>query len=277
MPHTEIVLVRKLFEVGMFFPVSSELCKESQRDVVNHIEAVVKALFPGSGIEYVSCAGESIGGSQGCDHPARQPVKGFVTQAMASVGQGLSEGYLITFGVMVRGDSGPEFWRLGFAKTFGPPDESWAIARVIQGEIENVFLHNAMSQVASMHARLPKPSWSTMVHNKGSVEVSIVDAGSQEVDEYEVVVIGPQSVEMDRRQFRGPTAMYSSLCYAADWALVVTAQPNLRLEVASEALATELLNPRRTASTIRRFGLRVSEDFVRLVDDDRPSGESLRG
>lgn len=194
----------------MTFFDNSTLHLGEVRHIRAHLERVVNVIFPENGIEWFSDALEEWApSSRGVSLKGAEVIKpeSFCRSSpMVSVSNGVSEGTILQCGLVYhRSPSGTDlrsescFGLFARAKLFGPRDEAWAIARVLQSEAEKVFCEQVQSILPALFSKLPRShAFLRQVDLRGNVRVR----KSRDEDGFQVDVISPNNGSLlDSKRF----------------------------------------------------------------------------
>ncbi len=189
------------------------------------IEDLVKALFPNNGIEYFADPGFLDRKTEVT--PELTPKEGkpaWVANVVSTVYHGTNEGRYIDVSLRLRDGTCRQ---VTWAKSFGPADECWAIARVISEALELVFVHLQQPAIVDMYRLLPREHpWLSTVKIPGGVTL--------ERDDTSVSVRLAGDVLLTQRKFGGRTDIRKMMmdAYQQDWLTLFQAhQVSVRVKV----------------------------------------------
>lgn len=151
------------------------------------IVTYVKTLFPDNGIEYWSHNEATLNEiAYGPDTKLVSPEddKDPIDHVAAYVTPGHCEGTIIRIGFVTRmGHLRSLMW----AKSFGPEDECWAVARTIAAALEFVLFYDAVPQIVSMADALNKvTTMKPLTIVRLSNAIHLVDSHATLIDERKV-------------------------------------------------------------------------------------------
>jgi len=185
------------------------------------LEKMVNILFPQNGIEYWS-------DNRGRERPHLKPFQELpragrgsedVDHAVGYVRLGRSEGRMIEVGLMLNGGV---FQSLAWAKSFGPEDECWQIARACTKALEHIFLFEEVPAIVQLSEKLPR-------RYAGSREVAVAGKVTIAVEPSAFTVTAANGLALDRQDFPGnrEVAAHHINAYVKDWCTVLA---NLNVE-----------------------------------------------
>lgn len=240
----------------------------SQYDLVRHLEALANAAYPENGIEWASPSGHLLKERRGCVIPEDQPLDGSVYNIMVSAGQGNCEGRKIIVGVMVRTPSAkdPEYRSIATIKTFGNADETALLARLLQAEMEAIFLYGEASLLPALHEKLPK-QWK---HQRETSLQGDVLIGIDDTETGATIRIVHKETEtvIDTKHFPATPGsekghLIAATLYAAEWTILISQQPKLTPVIENAELAENM--GQWAARSIRELGLPVTIPAVTVT------------
>lgn len=197
-----------IFQPKWRFVRPSDLPGRSFADLLAWLEKLIQALFPNSGIEYWATS-DPLRSEASKQPTPKSGQPSWVASALVGVCHGSSEGRRIEAFLRLRDGS---MQAVGWAKSFGKPQECWSIARAVAEALEAIFLYEEQPEVVEMYDKLIKAAgaWHKL-QSFGPVTVR------RTVDRLEI--IGPGNVVIDSRIFGGkPEGRTPYMdAYEADW------------------------------------------------------------
>ncbi len=203
----------------------TDLAGKPYSELRRWIEDLVKALFPDNGIEYFADPGHLDRKTEA--PPELTPKEGkpeWVSSVICAVFHGANEGRHIDVSLRLRDGTVKQ---VTWAKSFGPADECWAIARVISEALELIFHYQEQPEIVDMYRLLPREhQWLSAVKIPGGVTV--------ERDESSVSLRLAGNVLLAQRKFGGRTDIRKMMmdAYQQDWLTLFQAhQVSVRVKV----------------------------------------------
>lgn len=194
----------------------TDLTGKPYAELRSWIEDLVKALFPDNGIEYF--ADPTRLDNRTDAPPELTPKEGkpaWVSSVVCAVFHGANEGRHIDVSLRLRNGT---VKHVTWAKSFGPADECWAIARVISEALELIFHYQEQPEIVDMYRLLPREhQWLSAVKIPSGVTL--------ERDEASVSLRLAGNVLLTQRRFGGRVDIRKVMmnAYQQDWLTLLQA------------------------------------------------------